>query len=73
MKKSIFKSKTFWVNTIAGLVAVIALINPEFLNIFVSDENQKMKLLTIIGTLTAILNILLRAITTKPVRIIKEK
>lgn len=73
MKKSIFKSKTFWVNIIAGVLAVITLIDPEFLKVFITDENQQVKILTIIGAVTAVLNIILRSITSVPVRIKKEK
>ncbi len=73
MKKSIFKSKTFWVNTIAVILSIITIIDPEFISIFVTDENRKVQLLTIIGAITGILNIILRSITSTSVRIKKIK
>lgn len=72
MKKSIFKSKTMWLNAIMALVAVAAFINPELLTALgFSTENQQ-SVLTIVGTITALLNIVLRMATTKPLKFKKE-
>lgn len=65
MTKSIFASKTFWMNLISGLITLIGLINPELLSaIGISDPA---KFLTIMGSVTALLNIILRFLTSQAV------
>lgn len=65
MKKSIFASKTFWLNVIMGLLAIIVLVDPSILAIFGVDPIKGM---TIVGFVTAILNVLLRTITSQGIK-----
>lgn len=71
--KSIFKSKTLWLNFIMGLLAIIALIDPSILSIFGLDEIHQANALKIIGAITAILNLVLRMITGQPVSVNSNK
>lgn len=61
--KSIWKSKTIWLNLIMGLLAIIALINPEILTVFGLSPEAQHNALTIIATVTAVLNLILRMIS----------
>ena len=70
--KSIFKSKTFWVNVIAGVIATATLISPEYLAQLGIAEDKQVAVLTSVGTVTAILNVILRAITSAPVTITQK-
>jgi hypothetical protein len=65
--KSIFASKTFWVNLIAGILSAVVYINPELLSALGLDESNQHKILTGIGALVAILNIVLRSLNGAPV------
>jgi hypothetical protein len=56
--KSIYTSKTFWVNIVSALIAILAL--PEI-------GQLSPQWLPYIGTVTAILNVFLRSLTTEPV------
>lgn len=67
--KSIFKSKTMWLNLITGILSVVALINPELLGAFGLTAEQQHKILTGVGFLVAVLNMILRMNTTQPVGI----
>jgi len=67
--KSIFKSKTMWINAILIITAVILLVNPSVLTSFgIFPENQS-NVLTLLGFLGAVLNIILRFLTTGSVSI----
>lgn len=69
--KSIFASKTLWLNAIMGILAIAAIIDPAFLSSFgVGAENQ-VKVLEVIGAVTAVLNIVLRMVTNQPVTLKK--
>jgi hypothetical protein len=72
-EKSIFESKTFWANTVAGIVSVVILINPEMLVALGYTGESQTRILTVIGGLTAVLNIFLRTITDSPVYIKPDK
>jgi len=65
--KSIFKSKTFLVNAIIGILAILTIINPELLAVFGLDAEGQTRVLTALGALTAILNVVLRMVTAEPV------
>ena len=58
--KSIFVSKTFWINLIAVLLGVISITNPEMIGV------KAETLLWVSG----VLNIFLRAITVGPVSLL---
>jgi hypothetical protein len=68
-KKSIFKSKTFWVNAVASLISVLILVDPELLSIFSVNPEAQVKILTTIGLVTGIANKILRLVTKGPVEI----
>lgn len=60
MKKPIYLSKTFWVNFILAILAVIALISPELLVLLGINSTQALSVLTAV---TGVLNIFLRLLT----------
>jgi hypothetical protein len=63
--KSIFTSKTFWLNFIVGALAILGLVSPDLLAaLHITDPVQFM---TIIGAVTAILNVILRMITSQAI------
>lgn len=66
--KNIFLSKTFWVNLIMAALSFSAILSPDLLITLGIDST---KALTIIASVTAMLNILLRIITNKSVVIIQ--
>jgi uncharacterized membrane protein len=69
--KSIFSSKVFWLNLIIGIISVLGLVNPELLSaIGIKDPVQFM---TIVGAVTAILNVILRFLTNQPITPIGKK
>lgn len=68
--KSIFKSKTFWVNLIMALLSIGAVISPDLLSALGIDST---KALTIIAAITAILNMFLRLITNTGIEIKSNK
>ena len=67
--KSIFASKTMWINLIAGILASATYINPELLTAIGFAHGTETKVLTAIGAITAILNIILRSLNGSPVSI----
>ena len=67
--KPIFQSKTFWVNFIMALVSVGAVISPELLSVLGIDST---KALTIIASITAILNVFLRLLTNTGIELKKQ-
>ena len=67
--KTIFKSKTFWANLLMGLLAILAVIDPSFLELIGLNS---VKALTIIGFITSVINIVLRLITTTAIEIKKK-
>jgi len=67
--KTIFKSKTFWANLLMGLLSILAVINPEFLELIGLNS---VKALTIIGFITSVINIVLRLITTTAIETKKK-
>lgn len=67
--KKFWLSKTFWFNFLSGALALIAIINTDFLaGLGVAPEKQTM-VLTITAAIVAVVNIALRFITTAPVSI----
>ena len=60
MTKTLFASKTFWTNLIMAIIAVAATVSPDLLNTLGINST---KALTIIATVTAVLNIVLRLLT----------
>jgi hypothetical protein len=62
--KSILKSKTFWTNIIGALIGCLAIFTPETLSGLGIGDNAQVKVLTALGIVMTILNIILRAITT---------
>ncbi len=61
--KSIFRSRTFWVNVIPMFLAVIALIDPDLLTVFGIIGLNQTKALIILAFITSLLNIVLRSLT----------
>ncbi len=62
--KSIFASKTFWVNLIMAILAVAATLSPDLLTTLGINSQ---KALTIIAAVTGFLNIILRFLTSKAI------
>ncbi len=71
--KSILKSKTFWLNAIASLLAILSIFNPEFLSGLGLGFDAQTKALSIIGALTTVLNIALRFVSNTPITPIIKK
>lgn len=69
--KSIFASKTFWLNAIMGILAITAIIDPAFLSSFGIAPDNQVQVLQVIGAVTAILNVILRIVTSQPVTLKK--
>lgn len=65
--KSIFKSKTFWVNIIAGVLGILTIVTPDWLSGLGIGADQQTKVLTVIGGVTSVLNIALRFISNTPI------
>lgn len=63
--KKIYQSKTVWLNIIVGIIAIATLVNPELLSALGIDESRQKDVLTLVGTVTAIANLLLRVVTNK--------
>lgn len=70
--KSIFKSKTFWVNAIAGLLAMLSLFSHDYLSTLGLGEDLQSKVLSTIGAITTVLNIVLRFISNTPITPLKK-
>ena len=58
--KSLFASKTFWVNFIMTILAIATIISPDLLTTLGIDS---LKALKIIAAITGVLNIILRLLT----------
>ena len=71
--KSILQSKTFWLNAIASLLAILSIFNPELLQSFGLGVDAQTKALSIIGALTTVLNIALRFVSNTPITPIIKK
>jgi hypothetical protein len=71
--KSILKSKTFWVNAIAALLAILSIFSPDMLIKFGFGEHALEKTLAIIGALNTVLNIGLRFISNTPITPLSAK
>lgn len=71
--KSILKSKTFWVNAIAALLAIVSIFSPDMLTKLGFGEQALEKALAIIGALNTVLNIALRFISNTPITPLKVK
>lgn len=68
MTKSIFASKTFWLNLIAGLITLIGGLNTDLLAaIGINNPTQFMSLM---GVLVMFMNFILRMLTNEGVHII---
>ena len=65
--KSIFQSKTFWLNIIAGILGVTTMITADDINKLGLSEHLAQQILSVIGIVTTILNIVMRAITSEAV------
>lgn len=62
MGKRLLKSKTFWVNALTGLVSVgTFLMNSEFIT-------SNPEVVAVIGTVIAVVNIVLRLVTKEPIK-----
>lgn len=70
--KSIFLSKTFWFNLLAGIVAAATYIDPQLLSLFGIPEDKKVEVMALVGTVTGICNMILRKLSDKPV-VLKKK
>ncbi|MBS1645706.1 MAG: hypothetical protein JST67_00050 [Bacteroidetes bacterium] len=62
--KALFSSKAFWLNFIAGIIAILLLVNPELLNSFGLTPTKQQPILTTIGFIVAVLNIILHILST---------
>lgn len=62
--KKWYNSKTIWVNAIALILGIVSLLDAQILNIFGFDDNVTVKILTTIGLINGVLNIMLRFLTT---------
>lgn len=71
--KSIFQSKTFWLNLIVGVLAIIALIDPTILIAFGIPEASQMQVMQVVGVIVAVLNLILRMITGQPIALNANK
>lgn len=58
--KSIYQSKTFWFNLIAGIVALLAAVDANILANFGLSPEQQLFVIQIIGSIVALGNIILR-------------
>ena len=67
--KSIFTSKTFWINFLTVLVGTAAAINPDFLGVYKLPAATQNTILLITGLIAGVGNIVLRFISTQPVSI----
>ena len=70
--KPIYVSKTFWVNIIAGVLAILAIASPDWLSGLGIGADAQTKVLSGIGSVTAVLNIVLRFISNTPVTLLKK-
>lgn len=62
--KPVWQSKTFWFNILTGTLAIVAVVNTDFLTgIGISPESQEV-VLKITGLVVAAINIGLRFIST---------
>lgn len=66
--KSLFKSKTFWVNAAAFIVAVLALINEDLLTQLGIPATVQKQVMAIVGFIFAAANIYLRIYTTTAIQ-----
>ena len=69
MEKSIFKSKTFWLNLLASVVSTLVVVDPELLTIFGVAPEKQVKILGIIGLVTGLANKVLRVMTNSAVSV----
>lgn len=71
--KSIFKSKTFWVNAIVFALAIADLVTDGLLTAFGVPKEVQPRVMIILAFIVAILNIWLRMNTNQPVSIQKQE
>lgn len=69
--KKWYLSKTIWANLLAALLGILALFDADLLSAL--GVGDKMKFLSIVGTATTIINILLRVITNQAIDTTKRK
>lgn len=67
--KSIFASKTFWMNALALILSVAVLVDPQVLSLIGIAPEKQIQVMAAIGALTAILNKILRMITNSAVSV----
>jgi len=67
--KSIFSSKTFWINLFLFVLSVTALVEPDLLTTLGIEGATEAKILKIAGVITAIVNLFLRYLTNSAVSI----
>ena len=67
--KSIFASKTFWMNAIIMVLSIIVLIDNSFLEVIGLGEIGVEKVMTIVAIVTTVLNKILRFLTKSAVSV----
>lgn len=71
--KSIFASKTIWVNGIVAILAFAAYVNPSLLTMLGIDATNQAKVLPALATITGILNVVLRTLNGAPISLTPTK
>lgn len=66
--KELHKSKTFWLNLLAGIVATATYVDSELLSVFAFSNDDQMKILKITGIVVSLGNVYLRMITKEPIK-----
>ena len=61
--KSIINSKTFWLNAVTGLIAMLAVVDPSLVAVVIPDPEIAAQVTKIVFALVALANIYLRTQT----------
>ena len=70
-EKPIWKSKTVWFNILTMVLTIVAMINSDFLTGLGIPPESQVTALKIVGTVVAVINIVLRFISTGAVTLTK--